>query len=174
MSWLGFWNTLFFCIVPSFFTFTALAAPPQSLNKTVTVRYGHFTPATCSNGRPNRFTRAVTQQVYISTQGRLFARTSAAAGSASRQKDLEPSSSGQYRFSGDKIVSTRAAASGAIQETITFDSSYQNCSAEVVTGLEAGKPYVWISLFGHRCTATGRSVVSNVSCSVSQGNTFAD
>jgi hypothetical protein len=71
-------------------------------------------------------------------------------------------------------VSTRAAASGAIQETITFDSSYQSCSAEVVTGLDAGKPYVWISLFGHTCTATGKSVVSNVSCSVSPGNSFTD
>jgi hypothetical protein len=153
---------------------SAEAAPPEVLNKTVTVSWSSFLPANCSNGSTNRTARNVTQQIYISTQGRLFSKVMAQAGRYSKERLTAPSGSGQFRFSGAKIVATMPQASGAVQATITFDPTYQSCSAEVAHGSESGKPYVWINLAGVKCTATGKSTVSNVGCSVRQGNAFAN
>jgi hypothetical protein len=174
MARFAFWNGIFFCIAVSLFGFTADAAPPQALNKTVIVTYSHFTPANCADGSTNRDARNVTQQIYISTQGRLFAKLAGRAGNASKDKLVEPSRSGQFNFSDNKIVGTFPQVSGASQETITFDSSFQSCSAEVIAGTESGKPWAWVNLIGVTCTASGKSVISKVTCSVSQGNSFAN
>ena len=152
----------------------AWAAPPQALNKTVTATWSSSVPANCSNGTINRGARDITQQIYISTQGRLFAKVAAHAGRASRDWSSAPSGSGNFRFSGDRIVGTFPQTSGAAQMTISFDPSFQTCSVAVVHGSESGKPYVWVNLVGATCTATGKATVSNLSCSVSQGNAFAN
>jgi hypothetical protein len=157
------------------FGFTAAAAaPPQALNKTVALTWSMFTPADCGDGSVNRVARNIGQQIYISAQGRLFVKYALRAGSASKDKEEAPSSSSQFRFSGAKIVGTFPQVSGAVQETISFDSSYQSCSAEVIAGTESAKPYAWTNLIGVKCTATGKSVISNVACSVHQGNSFAN
>lgn len=174
MSRPAFWNAVSFCIAASSLAFPASAAPPEVFNKTVTLSFDHHTPAMCDNGRPNRATRHVAQQIYVSTKGRLFAKTAVGAGRALRQKEFAPSVSSKFRLSGDRIVGTFPEASGATQVTVTFDSSYRSCNAEVVTGLEPGKPFVWIGVTGVRCTGTGKAVISNVSCSVSEGNPFVD
>jgi hypothetical protein len=152
----------------------ARAAPQEALNKTVTIAWSSFTPADCANGSKNRVSRNVRQQIYISTQGRLFSKTAARAGNASKDWSVAPSGSGQFRFSGEKIIGTFPQASGAAQLTITFDPPYQNCTAEVIHGSEVGKVFVWTNLAGVKCTATGKSTVSDVSCSVRPGNAFAD
>ena len=152
----------------------ARAAPAQTLNKTVTVSWSSFVPANCSNGTTNQTARDVTQQIYISTQGRLFAKVAARAGRASKDWSAAPSASGQFRFSGDRLVGTFPQASGAAQMTISFDASYQTCNVAVAHGRESGKPYVWVNLVGATCTATGKATVSSLSCSVSPGNAFAN
>jgi hypothetical protein len=154
--------------------FAAVAAPQEALNKTLTVTFSHFVPAKCSDGSTNLPARNVTQLIYISTQGRLFAKIAGRAGNASKEWLVAPSGAGQFSFSGNKIVGTFPSVSGATRESITFDSSYQTCSAEVITGTESGKPYVWVNLVGLTCTATGKAVISNVGCSVRQGNAFAN
>ena len=82
MARFAFWSGILPCISVSLFGFTAEAAPPQALNKTVTVTWSHFTPANCSDGSANRYARNVSQQIYISTQGRLFAKLASRAGDA--------------------------------------------------------------------------------------------
>lgn len=151
---------------------SANAAPPQALNKTVTLSFTSFMPAHCANGRDNQTPRNTTHRIYISTKGRLFSEMSAHARAYSREALAEPQSS-PFHFSGNKLVGTFGSVSGARQEIISFDLSYSSCSAEVITGRESGKPYMWINLAGVKCTGTGKSEVSNISCSVSDGNSFA-
>lgn len=160
---LGFGSALF-CV-------PAKAVPPQALNKTVTVSFTAFTPAIC-NGRPNERPRTTTQRIYISTQGRLF--TEGAARSAAYSRDLRAApSQGPFHFAGNHLVGTVVAISGARREVISFDSSFHSCTAQVIVGEEAGKPIEWISLSGARCSGTGKTEVSNVSCSIADGNAFA-
>src|SRR5438552_3774170 len=116
MARLVFWNGVVLCISVAMFGFSAKAAPPQALNKTVKVTWSHFTPANCSDGSTNRDARNVTQQIYISTQGRLFSKLAARAGNASKGWDAAPSSSGQFHFSGDRIVGTFRSVTCACSE----------------------------------------------------------
>ena len=177
MAGFAFWKMKSFWILFSLFGlswFAAEAASQQALNKTINVTFSSFTPAKCSDGTDNRYARNVTQQIYISTQGRLFMKFAARAGNASKDGLVAPSGSGQFRLAGNKIIGTFPQASGAAQETITFDPSYQSCSAELIQGTESGKPYAWVNLVGVTCTGTGKAVVSNVGCSVQEGNAFAN
>jgi hypothetical protein len=160
---LGFCSSLF-CV-------PARAVPPQALNKTVTVSFTAFTPAVC-NGRPNNRSRQTTQRIYVSTKGRLFTEGAAHSGAYSRDLRAAPSQ-GPFHFSGDQLVGTVVTISGARREVISFDSSFRSCTAQVIVGEEGGKPIEWISLSGARCSGSGKTEVSNVSCSVADGNVFA-
>lgn len=156
---------LLFCVA-------ANAAPPQALDKTVTVSSTSFTPALCSNGRHNHTSRVSTQRIYISTKGRLFVELDARAGSYSRKR-LKSSSQTSFHFSGNKLVGTAVSVSGARREIISFDPTFHSCTAQMIFGEEAGKPYTWTNLVGVRCTGTGKPEVSNISCSIADGNVFA-
>src|ERR1700694_1267238 len=101
MARFAFWNGILFCISVSLFGFTAEAAPPQALNRTVTVTFSHFTPANCADGTTNQTPRNVSQQIYISTQGRLFAKLAGRAGNASKGRDVAPSSSSEFHSAGN-------------------------------------------------------------------------
>ncbi len=77
-----FWSVLLLSVIAGNVE-CARAAPPQALNKTVTVRWSSFLPANCANGTTNQVAREVTLQIYISTQGRLFSKLAARAGNSS-------------------------------------------------------------------------------------------
>lgn len=156
---------LLFCVA-------ANAAPPQALDKTVTVSFTNFVPALCSNGRYNTKARTTTQQIYISTKGRTFVKGVAHAGRLSGSHIAAPSQS-RFHFSGNKLVAIFPSASGARREIISFDPSFHSCTAQLTYGEESGKPFTWTSLAGVRCTGTGKPEVSNVSCSIADGNVFA-
>jgi hypothetical protein len=104
----------------------------------------------------------------------LFFKFSGRAGTASREKLTAPTDAGNFKFVGNNLVGVFPQVSGATQVTVTFDSAYQSCHADVVTGVEAGRPFAWTNLNGVRCTSTGKPTISGVSCSVSQGNVFAN
>jgi hypothetical protein len=70
----------------------------------------------------------------------------------------------------DQLVASGKFGSGAGQVTVTFDPSYRTCTASVIVGLEDGKPLSYIGFNGKRYTATGKTVVSNVTCAVRDGN----
>ena len=57
--------------------------------------------------------------------------------------------------------------------TISFDPSYQSCTADLIVGAEGDKPRVFKGLNGQTLTGTGKPVVSVVNCSIQDGNAFA-
>jgi hypothetical protein len=143
-------------------------------NKTLVVTWSQFSPANCADGTINKDARNVTQQIYVSSRGRAFAKMSGRAGNASRDTLIEPGGGGTFHVSGNQIVGTFVQLSGAARETVTLDASGQSCKASVVVGTESGKPFTWRNLLGVTCTATGATTISNVGCSVREGNAFAN
>ena len=90
----------------------ARAASSQIQNKTVVVTYSHYVPATCADGATHLPARNVKQQIYVSSQGRAFAKVSGRAGNATRERMVEPGSGGTFHVSGNQIIGTfpRSAA----------------------------------------------------------------
>ena len=98
----------------------------------------------------------------------------AAAASLRLLTERRKASAGEFRFDGNRIVRAAKGAfsSGALNETISFDSGFQSCTASIQTGHESGKVYKWKSLDGRNITATSFTP-SNPTCSISEGNALA-
>jgi hypothetical protein len=147
------------------------AAPQQLLGKSIVVSMSTYLPARADDGTPSA-ARSITVTFYISGHGRAFVRADHVGSSAGR-----PSSRGEAgpesrtaRFNGNQLVSSAKFGSGASQLIVAFDPSYRTCTANVLVGGEAGKAFTYIGLNGKRYTATGKTVVSNVTCAVRDGN----
>jgi hypothetical protein len=151
---------------------TAHAAPQQLLNKSVTVSLSVTIPARGSDGSTQANPRAVTRTIYISTQGRVFAKADRRVGKHSETTERGPGE-GNMRISGNSLVGVMVMPSGASQLTVNFDPSGSSCTAQVVMGAERGKPIVYKGLDGKTYTQTGPAQISGVSCSVRAGNAFA-
>ena len=151
---------------------TAHAAPQQLLNKSVTVSLSVTIPARGSDGSTQANPRAVTRTIYISTQGRVFAKADRRVGKHSETTERGPGE-GNMRISGNSLVGVMVMPSGASQLTVNFEPSGSSCTAQVVMGAERGKPIVYEGLDGKTYTQTGPVQISGVSCSVRAGNAFA-
>lgn len=173
MTRISCWTASALCLSVSLFAPAAEAASSIQ-NKTVVVTYSHYVPATCADGATHMPARNVTQTIYVSSQGRVFAKLSGRAGNAAKERLVEPTGGGNFHLSGNQIIGTFPQISGATQLTVTLDASGQSCNASVVAGTESGKAYSWRNLVGVTCTATGPGVFSNVGCSVHEGNAFAN
>jgi hypothetical protein len=154
---------------------SAIAAVPAALmNKTVTTSFTVSIPATGSNGSTRSASRSVTRTAYISTAGRIFSQHSRRAGGQSERVERGPEvTANSFRFDGNRLVTALAIGNGASQLTITFDSGFQSCTAQVVTGGQGGRPMTWKGLDGIVYTATGPATASSPSCSIQAGNAFA-
>jgi len=150
----------------------AHAAPQGLLNKSVTVSLSVTIPARGSDGSTQANPRGVTRTIYISSQGRVFARADRRVGKRSETIERGPGE-GNMRISGNSLVGVIVFPSGASQLTVSFDPSFSSCTARVVMGAEKGKPIVYKGLNGMTYTQTGPAQVSGVSCSVRAGNAFA-
>jgi hypothetical protein len=157
------------------FCTTVDAAPFQLLNKSITVSMSVTIPAKSMDGTLSTRQRSIQRKIYISSQGRLFVKTAMRARRGASDSEAGPDDGGNnLHFVGNRLVGTRALISGANQLTISFDPSFQSCTADMVIGTESGKPRVWKTLSGETVTATGKAVVSAVSCSIQEGNVFAN
>jgi hypothetical protein len=150
----------------------AEAAPAGMLNKSVTISMSITIPARAEDGTSQANARAITRTIYISSQGRVFARADRRVGKNSQTVERGPGEA-SLRISGNSLVGVLPFASGASQLTVNFDPSFSSCTAQVIMGAESGKPIVYKGLNGKTYTQTGRAQVSGVSCSVRQGNAFA-
>ncbi len=148
------------------------AAAQQLLNKSVTISFSVTVPARGSDGSTQANARAVTRTYYVSSQGRVFARTDRRVGRRSETTERAPGET-NMRISGNSMVGVMPLPSGASQLTINFDPSGSSCTARVIMGAEMGKPIVYKGLNGMTYTQTGPTQVSGVSCSVRSGNAFA-
>jgi len=150
------------------------AAPQQLMNKTITVGFGVSIPAKGSDGSTLITSRQTSRQIYVSTQSRVFVKVARRAGRASENKEVGPGDGGTtMRFVGNNLVGVLQFASGASQLMVTFDSSFQTCTASVIMGADRGKPIVWKGIDGRTYTSTGKPTVSGLICSIVQGNAFA-
>ena len=150
----------------------AYAAPQQALNKTITVSFSIHIPARGSDGSAPD-TRQTTRQIYVSSQGRVFMRAMRSTRKFSDTREKGPEGGGALRFVGNRLVGVLPFISGASQLSISFDPSFQSCTASVIMGAQSGKPIVWKGLNGVTYTSTGKPTVSTPSCSIQQGNVFA-
>ena len=167
----------------------AYAAPPQLLNKTVTMAFTGETTQRDPSGSVRQHATNIKYVVYISSAGRLFERSSRSAGSTggrggmrSKTGENEPGA-GQtkggeargLRFEGNKLVAYRgyagAGGAGAARIVASFDSGYSSCTVDVSLGKEGGV----IKRKG--LDGVVREFLSfsatNKSCSIQEGNAFA-
>jgi hypothetical protein len=153
----------------------AAGAPAQLYNKTISVSFVLANNGVDEHGRGTGAGRTVYQTIYISSQGRIFLRSDNRGGGIAQTVDRTPeASAGEFRFDGNRIVRAAKGAfsSGALNETISFDSGFQSCMASIQTGHESSKVYKWKSLDGRNITATSFTP-SNPTCSISEGNALA-
>jgi hypothetical protein len=146
----------------------AANAPPQLLGKTVTLSY-NFGGMARVEGRAISATRHVSQVIYISSTGRLFARTSQTARTGSSFRERAPDET-LWHFVNGKLIAQRASVSGAVMVAISFDPNFAGCTVSGFAGHESGKPYKWIGLDGRIYEADGPMSLSEAACSVSTGN----
>jgi hypothetical protein len=153
------------------------AAPPELLNKTVTVSYTVTIPAKGADGSSVPGVRNATRTIYISSAGRAFGRVNRADGARqkiSETKEAAPGERGNtLRFDGARLVGVMPFVSGAAQMTVTFGQGGQSCDASIVIGRDNGKTLKWKGVNGVTYEATGSPSISNVRCSIRAGNAFA-
>jgi hypothetical protein len=153
---------------------TALAAPSELLNKTITVSYTTTIPGAAPGGQAISGVRNSVRTVYISSQGRIFARVLRRDRDASATKEAGPGEQGNtFRFEGNKLIGVQSFVSGAAQMVITWDASGQICNATIQSGRDSGRPIQWKGVNGKTFTQTGPVQFSGVSCSIASGNAFA-
>ena len=108
----------------------------------------------------------------MSSQGRLFSRAIRQADRGTATENVAPG--GSYHFENNKIVSIQAAISGAFRIEVSFDSGYKSCSADVILGRTGGEGYRWTGPDGRQYTLAGSPSVSNMNCSIIDGNIFSN
>lgn len=153
----------------------ALAAPAGLLDKTVRISWFQQVPGVAVGTNQSMSAgRAVMVTLYVSSAGRVFAKLASRTGQHTGERTLGPERSA-FHAEGTKLVGTLhpAASNGATMITVSFDSSFQSCSLQVILGSENGKPLEWIGLNGARAIATGHPTISSQTCAVSGGNPFA-
>ena len=153
----------------------AAAAPAQLHNKTVRISASATVNAVAPDGSRTTVPRSVTRTIYISSKGRVFSREERRAGRNADTVDRAPgqSGSGGFRFEGNRLIGVVIGESGARQVTVSFDASFSGCTASIAFGREGGKPYKVKGLDGKIYTATGVPTASAATCSIRDGNPFA-
>ncbi len=154
---------------------SAIAAAPAALmNKTISTSFTVSIPATGSNGSTRSASRSITKRIYISSAGRVFSETSRRAGGQSERAEKGPDVTAKaFRIDGNRLVGVMALGSGASQMVISFDSGFQSCTAQILTGGQGGRPMTWKGMDGVVYTSTGSATTSSPSCSIQTGNAFA-
>ena len=153
----------------------AASAPAQLQNKTITVSWTTSANLTAPDGRQANRSMAVSRIIYVSSQGRVFVRTSRNTGVGSDSTDRGPGeTAGTYRFEGGRIVGFNKMFGGANLVSISFDGNFQSCNASVQVGRSAGEGYKTKAPNGQVYAISGTPTYSGVSCSIKSGNPFAE
>lgn len=162
----------------------ATAAPPQLLNKTVTLNWTVQSVQRDPDGRERQVTSNIQYVVYISSLGRLFERSSRSVNGRTQGGEIDPGA-GQtrmgeargMRFEGNALVANRgyagAGGAGAMRAVATFDGSYSSCSVNVMHGKENGGVIKRKGIDGVVREYLSMTV-TGTSCSIRNGNAFAN
>ena len=152
----------------------AMAAPAELMNKSISVSYTVSIPGRAQDGSTTPGVRNASRVIYISSAGRVFARVTRQDGPLTQTKDAAPGEvANTYRFEGSRLVGVMPFVSGAAQMIITFGQGGQSCNASILVGRDSGRTLSWKGVNCKTYGAVGLATVSNVSCSISAGNAFA-
>lgn len=175
---------------------TSVAALPSSApawlrGQSIALNYTEdrdFEPVEGGSGRAHSDTVTSHTDVYISEQGRIFAkaRRNVSVGgrkhTLSKQFDITngpdvASSDSDWKFEGDALyglLKLGAGAMGGVKRiTVTFDRSAQNCSVSVAYARASGASQMIITGWSHDDYYLRRDEVKSADCSLSAGNVFA-
>ena len=152
-----------------FFPGVALGAPPQMLNKTIVSSFTVSVPAIEADGRRVVASRTADRRIYVSSAGRIFEKRVQRGRSVQTQAELDPAAS-KFRFVGAKLRAYLPRLSGVTLIEYAFDPAFRTCDINVISGTSDGTPRKWRSLGGKIRTAAGPTTLSNVSCSIVDGN----
>lgn len=169
-------------IALSFGSRSALAAPSQLYGKSVTVSWNEDRQQRVNGEDTVRnVSRSAQFSVYVSSAGKAFSRMGYAfSGRGSLKtgkKDAVGGESGRHiSFTGNSMSMTSGHGSGGARSIlVTFDGGFQGCSAQVVSGKEAGA-----SAIRTKSLVTGEAIeilstkTGPASCSVRDGNIFGE
>jgi hypothetical protein len=163
-------------LAPAMFAATAWAAnaPPQLYNKAITVAWINSVNATAEDGTVGH---GLSHQrvIYISSKGNVFARSNRSGGRLYDSKDRGPDeTAGTYSFQGGHLVGFLKMLGGASLLTVSFDSGFQSCTATIQFGRSGGEDYKTIAPNGKTYTIHGAISASTPTCSMRDGNPFAE
>ena len=150
------------------------AAPAQLLNKSVLIAWTDSAQQREADGR--MYTEQINRQrvAYISSAGRVFVK--AVNGNKSgngNQREMAPGTdNAALAFQGNTLVGYAINTGFARRLTVSFDAAFSNCTASVVYGNSGGKK-TWKSYDGKRTIELLALSASGASCSVRDGNAFA-
>ena len=158
----------------------AQGAPKQLYNKSILISWVQDETVREPNGRLVTPHVQGQRQVYISSAGRLFVKSSMdVRNRAFHASDLghrapnEASRPGALRFQGASLVGIFPYVSGARRIVVTFDANFTSCTLDVTFGKTGGQNIVW-KRTGDKAI---REIVSvravNQTCSIRDGNVFA-
>jgi hypothetical protein len=160
----------------------ALAAPQSLYGKTIRVTWNESrSQRVQGEGEFKAVSIPLSFTVYVSSKGQVFRRltSSTPSGSSSGSKDrvgvsgTDSQGAGNVSFQGNTLVSTTNNGGLGRRIRVTFDGG-SSCSAEVTTG-KAGS-----GIATTRSNATGKMMefqsvsAGTASCSLQEGNAFAD
>ena len=162
--------------------FPAVAAPaPDIVGKSVLVNWTENMQIQRAEGSMNP-TVSRELRIYISSAGRSFARATAAAGQRSATRELvgasgTSGSGGQWavHVDGRTIVSQASFGNWARNVRVELSPGGSGCSAQVTAGKEVGSATkAFRSGMSGMMTEVHAITVSGASCTVQQGNVFAN
>jgi hypothetical protein len=166
------------------------SAPPKGL-------YGKSITVSWSETRSQRFVGEQTfrpvgvnlqRSVYISSAGRVFARTSSNAATRSGRNALSGAAervgtsgtnfsggASNVQFQGNSMVMRGEFTGSARQVMVNFDNSFESCTAQALTAKQVGtKVAVWRGIASGRMLEVESVSSGPASCSIKSGNVFAD
>lgn len=153
----------------------AASVPAALYNKSISLSFVVSANAVGDRGSPSR-PRQVQLTIYISNLGRIFLQRDARAGrrgALTEQRGPE-ATAGHFQFEGNRLIGARKhLGGGASQTIISFEPGFQSCTASVQYGRESGTAFKFRGLNGQIYTATGVPTASTPTCSIREGNAFA-
>jgi hypothetical protein len=164
-------------LAPSMIAATAQAAnvPPQLYNKAITVAWIVSVNATAEDGTVGH---GLSHQriIYISSKGNIFARHDRSGRRGMYDsKDRGPDETGgTYSYQGGHLVGFGKMLGGASLLTVSFDSAFQSCTAAIQFGKSGGEDYKAKAPNGKIYTIHGAISASTPTCSMRDGNPFAE
>jgi hypothetical protein len=160
-----------------------LAAPAGLTNKTIVLSWSVASVQRLPDGRVVNPLVDIEQTIYVSSAGRLFARTTKTATGRKSQRsetgEMAPGDektpdglSRQLRFAGRRLIGDLEYHSGAGRVTIDFGPDFRSCTMNVVFGRSGGAPIRWKGMDGTIREVISAKVASQT-CSIREGNAFA-